>query len=65
MRQLTVLSLLLLATLPPAFAARQLTVAQFEQLLFADHGESDAKLADQFAGVELTERASAARLARW
>jgi len=65
MRQLAVLSLFLLATLPPAFAARQLTVAQFEQLLLADHGDSDAKLAGQLAGVELSERASASRLARW
>ena len=65
MRQLAVLSLFLLATLPPAFAARQLTVAQFEQLLLADNGDSDAKLAGQLAGVELSERASASRLARW
>jgi hypothetical protein len=65
MRQLAVLSLFLLATLPPAFAARQLTVAQFEQLLLADNGDSDAKLAGQLVDVELTERASASRLARW
>jgi hypothetical protein len=65
MRQLALLSLFLLATLPPAFAARRLTVAQLEQELLADHGKSDAKLAGEFAGVELTERASASRLARW
>jgi hypothetical protein len=65
MRQLALLSLILLATRLPACAARQLTVAQFEQELLANHGKSDAKLAHQLADLELTERASAARLARW
>jgi hypothetical protein len=65
MRQLALLSLFLLATLPPAFAARQLTVAQFEQLLSEEQDKSDAKIAHQLADLKLTERVSAARLARW
>ena len=65
MRPLALLSLLLFGILPPALAARPVTIAQLEQLLLADHGKSDAKLAGQLADLQLTERASAARLARW
>jgi VWFA-related protein len=41
---------------------RPLSIAQLEQLLAASHGESDADLARQLAGVVLTERLSERRL---
>src|ERR1700728_5090128 len=46
------------ATLKPV------TVNQLNQLLAADRGMRDEKLAKQFAGLELTERASSAALSR-
>ena len=58
--------LLLLAGIAlPAVAARNVTVEQLEQVMTAAHGKPDAKLAQQFSGLELTERLSAARLSRW
>src|SRR5580704_7125865 len=61
-----VLLLFLLAgTAVPAFAAKRVTVEQLEQLLAADRGKPDAKLAQQLSDLELTERLSAARLLRW
>jgi hypothetical protein len=49
----------------PALAAKRVGVEQFEQLLAAAHGQSDRKVAGQIADLELTERASSVRLARW
>lgn len=57
--------LLLLGTASPAFAATRVTVEQVEQLLAAFHAKSDGKVAAQLSRLELTERASSRRLARW
>src|SRR6202041_4090715 len=64
MRKLALL-LLLAGIALPAVAARNVTVEQLEQVMAAAHGKPDAKLAQQFSGLELTERLSAARLSRW
>ena len=68
MRKLTIL-ILLAAFALPAFAekrdaAKRITVAQLEQALAAARGSPDAQVAQQLSGLELTERLSAARLAR-
>ena len=47
-----------------ANASSKVTVAQLEQTLAAIHGTPDAIVAEQLSGFELTERLSAARLAR-
>jgi len=60
-RKLFLLSWLAASTLQ-AFAAKAVTVEQLEELLEADHGKPDAKLAQQIATVELGERLSAPRL---
>lgn len=65
MRALPLLTLFFLASLTPAFALRQVTVAEFEQILAAAHDKSDAKVAGQLAEFQLTERVSSIRLARW
>ena len=58
--------LLLLAEIAlPALAAKRVTVAQLEQLLAADQGKLDGKIAQQLSDLELTERLSTARLSRW
>ena len=49
----------------PAFAATQMTVAKLENLLEADRGKPDGKIARQLSKIELTERATSGRLARW
>ena len=49
----------------PAFAAKRVTVEQLDRLLTAAHGKPDAKVAQQLINVELSERLSAAKLARW
>jgi VWFA-related protein len=64
MRKLALL-LLLVGIALPAFAARNITVEQLEQLLAAAHGKADAKVAQQLSDLQLTERLSAGRLARW
>jgi hypothetical protein len=64
MRKLALL-LLLAVICPAVFAATPVTVDQLEQLLPALHLRRDADAARQLAGLELTERASSARLARW
>jgi len=46
-------------------AAKSVSIQQFEQMLFAEQGKSDDKVADRIEDVVLTERASSARLARW
>jgi hypothetical protein len=56
---------LLPALTMPAFAARSLTIAQFDQMLVAAHGKSASKVAGEIAKVELSERASPANLAQW
>jgi hypothetical protein len=58
--------LLLLAAIAPALHAQnQATIDQMDQLLATLHGQRDAKVAEQLAALELTERASSARLAKW
>jgi|GEM_PF-665643 len=54
---------LLVATSLPAFATRQVTVAQLEQAVAAAQRSSDADLAQQLSLLELTQRLSAATLA--
>jgi len=63
MRKLVLLAMLAAMAIP-AGAATKVTVAQLEQTISASHSASDAKLADRLSGLELTERLSAARLAR-
>lgn len=41
------------------------TIDQFEQMLAAARGQSDSKVARELSGLELTERVTPARLARW
>jgi hypothetical protein len=48
-----------------AFAATRVTVAKLEDLLEADLGKPDGKVARQLSKLELTERATSARLAQW
>jgi len=58
---------LLLATVAqlPAMGARRVTVQQVDLLLEEYKGESDGKVAGQLVDMELTERASSARLKSW
>ena len=49
---------------PPA-AATNLSIDQLDQLLKQMHGQDDVKVARRIAGIQLTERAGAARLAQW
>ena len=59
-------TLLLLAGMAlPAMAAKVLSVAEMEQLLAANQGNADKQVAQQLKGVELAERVSPARMARW
>ncbi len=46
-------------------AAKTLSIEQMEQLLVKLHGKPDGKVAGELEDVELTERVSQARLARW
>lgn len=57
--------LLLAGTAWPVMAAKNLSVAELEQLLATDQGKADGHVAQQLSEVELTERVSAARLAKW
>ena len=50
---------------PQLLAAKLVSVADLEQLLAAAHGQSDGKVANQLWDLQLTERASSARLAQW
>jgi len=65
MSRIILLLLLTIGIAVHANAARPVTVAQLNQLLAAAHGQSDRKVAGQIAALELTERASSLRLARW
>jgi len=59
-------ALMLLAAFgPAALAATRVTVAQAEKVVCAAHSLGDAKAADKIAALELTERVSSTRLARW
>ena len=69
MRKLPLFLLLLIVFVSPAFAAKdavkeKVSVSQLSQKLNAAHGQSDADMAQQLAGLELTERLSAERLAQ-
>jgi hypothetical protein len=58
--------LLLLAVLSPtAWAATRVSLDEAEALLSALQKQPDAKAARELAGLELTERATTARLQRW
>ena len=48
-----------------ALAAEHVNVQQVEELLAQERGQPDAKVAKKLADLELTERASSTRLARW
>lgn len=48
-----------------ALAATPVTVQQMELLLAAELNQPDASVAKKISGLELTERASSARLSRW
>ena len=63
-RKLSIL-LFLAGTVPQVSAAKPVTVAKLEQELAYAHGQPDAKVAEQLFDLELTERVSSARLARW
>ena len=64
MRKWTVL-LLLAVSAWPAMAAKSVNVGQVEDLLDKLHGKSDGKVAQELSDLELTERVSPARLAKW
>jgi hypothetical protein len=64
MRKLALL-LLLAGMVPPAFSAKRVSVEKVDQLLINAHGKPDAKVAKQLFNLELTERVSSARFARW
>jgi hypothetical protein len=64
------LAALLAALARPALAAdpapsKKVTVDELTQVLAADHGDADADVAHQLSTLELTERLSAARFARF
>jgi hypothetical protein len=59
------LLILLAVCVPTAFAATPITVAQAEQLLATLKGQPDTLAAEKISNLELTERATTARLARW
>jgi len=58
-----ILAILMLAS--PAWAAKRVTVDQLEKVLNAAQGKTDAELARHLSDMELTERLSSSRLARW
>jgi hypothetical protein len=47
-----------------AFGAHPVTVAQLEQALVSSQSESDAQIASQLSGMQLTERLNSSELAR-
>ncbi len=65
MRGLVLLAVLIMGMARPAWPAKPANIQQLEQLLDATHGQSDHKVSNQIAGLELTERISSARLTRW
>lgn len=64
MRELALL-IVLLATAWPAAAATNISVAQMEQLLLGLRGQPDKKVAHALEDLDLSERASLARLTQW
>jgi VWFA-related protein len=58
-----ILVVLMLAV--PAWAAKRVTVDQLEQILNASQGKPDGEVARHLSDLELTERLSSTRLARW
>lgn len=62
-----VCSILFLALAIPtaAHAAKLVTVPEIQQILIADRADSDAKLAQEIANLEPTERIDTATLSRW
>jgi hypothetical protein len=65
MRREWVMLFLVAGTACPLFAATQVTIAQLQQILDAERGKPDGKVAKQLSDFELTERVSSARLAQW
>jgi hypothetical protein len=59
------LLLLLVGLAIPASAAERVTIEQFEQILAGVWGRSDGDVAWRIKNLELTERASRVRRARW
>jgi hypothetical protein len=60
------LALSILAALSwPAMAAKSLSIEEFEQLLNKLQGKPDARVAGDLAEIELAERVSPQRLAKW
>src|ERR1700722_15579240 len=57
--------LLAAAIAQPALAARSVTVNELEHLLVALKAKSDGTVAGKLGELELTERATSARLVRW
>lgn len=57
--------LFLVGTAWPAMVEKSVSIQQLEQMLFADHGKSDEKVAERLSDVTLTERVSPIRLAKW
>jgi len=55
----------LAALAPVAFAETPVTIAQLETILVSQRNQTDAKAAKLISSLELTERASTARLVRW
>lgn len=64
---LKIASLILLVASVAAHAAtiRRVSVQEFEQILSTVKDQSDGKVAKELSGINLTERASSVRLARW
>jgi hypothetical protein len=60
-----VVALVLAGAALPAMAAKKLSVGELEQLLTSNQGKADGRVARQLMDVELVERVSPARLARW
>jgi len=58
----SVFFILLVSIALPALAAKQINVEQLEKILAAAQGKSPTELAEQLAGLELTERLTTARL---
>lgn len=65
MRSRLALGFVLVLLAPLARAAKPVTIAQLDQILLADRGQSDPRIAGELRGLTLTERATAARLAAW
>jgi VWFA-related protein len=59
------LILFLLGTAWPAMADKTLSIEQMEQLLIKLQGKPDGKVSGELEDVQLAERVSPARLARW